>query len=237
MDLQEICRATLGAHFPALREAEIVASFYPYISVTHTIRRRGGRWLVRISDHCRDAPAPVLQAIALILGSKIMRRRPPEGAVRLYRQFVGSPAIRQKVLERRRCRGRKHLGPAKGTIYCLDEIFRDLNRSCFGDRIEIRGLGWGLRRGWTRLGHYDPVHRTITVSPVLDSPNVPRSAVAYILYHEMLHSLFDGVADSGRHNHHAVAFRRAERAFPDYAAVREFLKRFCRRRGRTRGGE
>jgi hypothetical protein len=237
MDLQEICRATLGAHYPALREAEIVATFYPYITLTHTIRRRGGRWLVRISDHCRDAPVLVLQAIVLILGSKIMRRRPPEDAVRLYRQFASSPAIRHRVLERRRCRSRKHLGPAKGKTHCLDEIFREINRNFFGDRVEISGLGWGLRRGWTRLGHYDPVHRTITVSPVLDSPQVPRSAVAYILYHEMLHSLFDEAAGGRRNSRHPAAFRRAERAFPDYAGAREFLKRFCSRRGCVRCGE
>ncbi len=236
MDLEDTLGAMLGAYFPELRGAEITASFYPYVGVTHTIRRRGRRWLVRISDHCRDAPQAVLQAIALILGSKIVRRRPPDPAVRLYRRFVRSPAVRQRVRERRLLRGPKRLGPAHGKVHRLDEIFRELNRDLFAGRVEIGGIGWGLRRAWTRLGNYDPVHRTIAVSPVLDSPLVPRSVVAYVVYHEMLHSLFDEDPGPGRGMRHSAAFRRAERSFRDYAGARTFLKHFCRRRGRAGSG-
>ena len=37
------------------------------------------------------------------------------------------------------------------------------------------------------LGHYDPAHNAIVVSRVFDDARVPRYAVEYIVYHEMLH--------------------------------------------------
>ena len=81
------------------------------------------------------------------------------------------------------------------------------------------------------MGHYDPIHHTITISPVLDSPKVPRAVVSYLLYHEMLHTLFTGIGY--RKRHHTPDFNRAERAFPSYAKARKFLDRFCRTRGRN----
>jgi hypothetical protein len=232
MDLEQICRLTLRANFPSFRNADITVSYYPYIGLTHTIRRRGNGWVLRISDHCRHAPAVVLEAVALILGCKVMRRRPPQEAVRTYRQFLNEPSIQRGVAERRLRRGRKRLAGAQGKTYALQDMFRELNERYFNNQIEVRGLGWGLRRGWSRLGHYDSLHQTITLSPVLDSPRVPQSTVAYILYHEMLHSLFNGTVVSGKRNHHPPEFQRAERGFPGYAEARNFLRRFCRTRGR-----
>jgi hypothetical protein len=111
-------------------------------------------------------------------------------------------------------------------------MFRELNERYFNNQVQVRDLGWGQRRGWSRLGHYDPLHQTITVSPVLDSPRVPQSAVAFILYHEMLHSLFNGPVVTGKRNHHPPEFQRAEHAFPGYVEARSFLRKFCRTRGR-----
>lgn len=229
--LQTICRLTLEAHFPSFRDAAIEARFYPYIGLTHSIRRRGAGWLLRISDHCADAPAPVLEAIALMLGCKIMRRRPPEAAAALYRRFRSQSEIRERVSARRRARGRKRLASGEGKVHSLGEIFRELNRRYFNRQLEVAAVGWGLRRAWYRLGHYDPLHQTITVSPVLDTPKVPRSVLAYLVYHEMLHVLFDDVPGRG-HRLHPQEFRRAESAFPDFREARQFLREFSGRRGR-----
>ena len=95
----------------------------------------------------------------------------------------------------------------------------------------MTALGWGLRRAWSRLGHYDPLHQTITISPVLDTPRVPRSVLAFVVYHEMLHALLDEVPGRNR-GFHPPEFRRAERAFPGYREARRFLREFSGRRGR-----
>ncbi len=222
----------LQAAFPSFRNMEVRACFYPYIGLTHTIRRKKGGWLLRISDHCSRAPRFVLEAIAMILACKVLRRRAPKDMLRAYELFRRSPTVEAAVDARRLRRGRKVIREAAGSHHALAEIYRDVNRLFFNSQVEIRKLGWGPRWSWGRLGHYDPVHHTITISPVLDSPRVPREVVAYILYHEMLHTLFEDPPAGGRKRHHPRAFRDAERSYPAYPKVKRFLDRFCQTRGR-----
>jgi hypothetical protein len=233
-ELEWICRSTLQSAYPFFRNIEVHACFYPYIGLTHTIRRNGTGWMVRISDHCARAPRIVLEAIALILAAKVLRRRPPVEMSRAYDRFRLDPDVEAAVEARRRSRGRKLIRDTAGRHHSLMEIYREVNHSFFDNQVEIRKLGWGPRRSWGRLGHYDPVHHTITVSPVLDSPRVPRSVVSYIVYHEMLHTLFDSSGGAGgRKRHHPPEFRKAERAHPDYLTAKRFLDLFYRTRGKV----
>jgi predicted metal-dependent hydrolase len=223
-ELQWICRSTLQAISPSFREAKLQAGFYCYIGLTHTIRRKGSAWIIRISDHCRHAPAQVLESIIILLAYKVLHRKPPQRAVQIYEQFRKSPAIESAVRQRRLTRGRKQM-LENGQHYSLEEIYREINAQYFGNHIEIQKIGWGRRRSWTRLGHFDPVHQTITISPVLDSPKAPEFVLKYLVYHEMLHAVFqDGP------KHHPPIFRRTERAYPDYARAKKFLSEYCARR-------
>jgi hypothetical protein len=230
IELEWIFRSVLRSMSPSFRDGRIVASFYPYIGLSHTIRRRKGDWIIRVSDHCRLAPGLVLEAIAFILGCKILRRRPPSRMLEAYNQFCRDPAVQARVQGRRRLRGRKRIDAVEGRHHDLAAIYHSLNEQYFGRQVEIGKVGWGLRASWRRLGHYDPLHQTITVSPVLDSPRVPRSVLAYLVYHEMLHAVFEDTAGPGRKRHHPPEFRRAERAYPTYESARKFLDRFCRNR-------
>ncbi len=230
-DLKGICRSVLSATSDSFRGKEINAAFYPYIGMTHTIRRRGAVWVIRISDHCRQAPRPVLEAIVLLLACKVLRKEPPNEARKTFEDFRQDPDVGRRVNARRLERGRKQIDERSGKHHLLEEIYIELNRRFFNNQVELRKLGWGARRSWSRLGHYDPIHHTITISPVLDSPRVPRMVVSYLLYHEMLHTLFNGIGKRGRH--HTPEFNRAERAFPSYAEARRLLDQFCRARGRT----
>lgn len=224
-----VCRSVLPAASPLFRNSTVHASFYPYIGMTHTIRRRGPDWVVRISDHCRKAPRAVLEAIVAILASKIMRKRPPRASLEAYDAYRVSPHLVELVRERRRSKGRKQMNGNEGRFHSLQRIYREINERYFRDQVEIRRIGWGIRRSWARLGHYDPVHHTITLSPVLDSGRVPEFVVRYIVYHEMLHTIFEGTAQ-GRKRHHHAEFRRAERAYPDFDAASSFLREYCSRR-------
>jgi predicted metal-dependent hydrolase len=230
-NLEWICRSALHSVFSSFRNAEIKAYFYPYIGLTHTIRRKGSGWMLRISDHCRQAPRELLEAIALMLGYKVMRRKPPAKLIQAYESFREDPSVLEAVRSRRLRKGRKHFSTVDGKCHSLQKIFRELNRSYFNNQVEMRNVGWGLRRSRRRLGHYDPVHNTITLSPVLDSHQVPRYVVAYILYHEILHALYEGKSHGRRNRHHPPEFRRAERAYPDYVRARKFLEGFGRRAG------
>ena len=229
-DLQRICRAALENFSPEFRGAAIDARFHPYIGLTHTIRRRESVWIVRVSDHCRCAPHPVLEAIVIILACKMLRRRTPKRMRQIYDGWRREPAVLSALSERRTAKGRKRFAVHEGRWHSLPEICREVNRRFFNDQIEIKKIGWGVRRSWGRLGHYDTLHNTITLSPVLDSPNVPRFVVDFIVYHEMLHVIFEGAGNYGFRRHHPPEFRRTERAHPDYEAVKKFIKNFCSKR-------
>jgi len=225
-DLQWLCRSILQEAFTEFRNTKVDACFYPYIGLTHTIRRKGSMWMVRISDHCRNAPRLVLEAIVMILASKVLRRRPRQKYLQAYELFRNDPSIAAAVRERRLQKGRKHLAGEAGKHHSLREIYQELNDGYFNNQIEIRRIGWGLRKSRGRLGHYDPVHHTITLSPVLDEPAVPRFVVRYIVYHEMLHAVFEGTTSGGTRRHHHSEFHRAERAYPDFASAKKFLSEY-----------
>jgi predicted metal-dependent hydrolase len=242
-ELQWLCRSILQESFPELRNMEVDARFYPYIGLTHTIRRKGSAWIIRISDHCRHAPSQVLEAVVRILAGKIMRRRPRQKFLQTYELFRNDPWIKESVRERRLRKGRKHITDESGKHHSLQEIFQELNASLFNDQIEIRKIGWGLRQSRGRLGHYDPIHHTITLSPTLDAPGIPRFVIRYIVYHEMLHSVFESTSSGRFTRHHTPEFRRAEKAYADFELAKKFLIEYSgglrqkdqRRRGRNYG--
>jgi hypothetical protein len=229
-ELQWLCRTVLENFSPEFRGAAIDARFYPYIGLTHTIRRRNSGWVVRLSDHCRSAPHQVLEAIVTILACKVLRRRVPKRTLQIYDVWRREAIVSDAVSARRIAKGSKRFAVHEGRWHPLPEICREVNRRFFNDQIEIQKIGWSVRRSWGRLGHYDPAHHTITLSPVLDSPKVPRFVVDFIVYHEMLHAVFEGAEDYGFHRHHPPVFRRTERAHPDYEAVKKFIKNFCSKR-------
>jgi hypothetical protein len=229
-DLQWICRNVLQTRFSTFRDAEISASFYPYIGLTHTIRRKGTRWIVRVSDHCRQAPREVLEAIVLILAYKVMRRRLPAEIASTYKKYRQDPRVEESVRQRRLQRGRKRISTFPGRFHSLAKLYEDLNHRYFNNQIEISHLGWGMRPSWRRLGHYDPTHHAIAISPVLDSARVPSYVVSYILYHELLHALYEVVDTNGRKRHHHAEYLKAERAFPDYHEAKKFIAAYCRAR-------
>ena len=227
--LQWFCRSVLGEAFPVFRDVEIEARFYPYVGLTHTLRRKKNGWVLRISDLCRSAPSQVLESIVLILAYKVMRRKPPWRYVQAYELFRKDPDIEELARNRRAARGRKQFSGKADKHHSLRRIYSDLNEQYFNNQIEINRIGWGLRRGRDRLGHYDPIHHTITLSPVLDSQDVPSYVVRYIVYHEMLHAVFGDIKVHGFRKHHPREFRNTESAYPDYEKAKRFLGTFSRR--------
>ncbi len=179
---------------------------------------------IRISDMLGTAPFEVLEAVLGILLCKFLRRRKGAAAFdRTYREYVASPAVRERMRVVRRRRGTKRLTSPQGRHFDLAPLFAKLNRLYFEDRVRVRHLSWSPRASRRILGHYDPAHETIVVNRRLDHPLVPRHVVEFILYHEMLHA-FLGEEDCGsQRRFHHPEFRRAERRFVDYARAKAFI--------------
>lgn len=199
----------------------------PYTNSIGVVRVRDGNLVVGLSEVLRDAPPEVIEALAEMLLSKMFRRRPAPEAHTVYRQWLNTHSTRNSLEDRRRGRGRKLLAPPQGKQYDLVEVFNTVNRQYFDGKIEQPVLGWGKRVSRTHLGHWDPAHKAIALSPFLDRPEVPRLVVLFVMYHEILHILHPVEHDGGRRRVHTRSFRAAEKQFEGYKEVRVLLKGLC----------
>jgi hypothetical protein len=210
---------------PSAPLPELKIEFFAFANVNNTIRLREGRLLVRLSDLLEGAPDYVLRAIAHILLAKMYRKPIDRSQSARYRKYVGSHEIVRKAHLVRQMRGSKRLRSPQGFVYDLDAIFEDLNLRFFHGLLARPRMSWsqvGTRR---ILGHYDPAHNAIIISRVFDHFAVPRYAVEYIVYHEMLHLKHPVKLRGSRRCVHSAEFRAEERLFPHLAEANRFLKR------------
>jgi hypothetical protein len=203
----------------------IRVEFCPFANANSFIRMEGGAIEVRISDVLRDAPAPVMEALAFILVSKLYRRPVPRSCSHRYRLYLNRRDVRHEIQRVKRERGRKHVSGPTGECHDLVEMFEDLNLRFFGGMMARPDLGWSRRPSRTTLGHYDPSHHAIVLSSILDRPSVPRIAVEYVMFHEMLHLRYPVDHRGARRCVHTPEFKAAEREFPGFEEAREALKR------------
>jgi hypothetical protein len=203
---------------------ELRVEFYPYAGVNHTIRMREGRLVVRLSDLVEGAPEGVLAALAHILLAKIYRTRIEAGHSARYRRYVGGRDFAAKAQMIRQSRGRKRMRLPQGHVYDLDAIFEDLNVRYFHGLLGRPRLTWSQNLARRRLGHFDPAHNTIVVSRVFDDPRVPRYAVEYLLYHEMLHLKHPVRLRGSRRCVHSAEFVEEEKRFPQFEDAKKFLR-------------
>jgi len=198
--------------------------YYRFANINNTIRVRQGRIYARISDLLEGAPAPVLYAILHILIAKLYRRPIDAAHAARYRKFTGSSRMAEKTHLIRQMRGRKRIEGAQGSVYHLEEIFDQLNARFFHGLMARPQMTWSGKRALRSLGHYDPAHNTIVVSRVFDRPSVPRYAIDYLVYHEMLHLRHPVKLRGSRRVVHPPAFQEEERLFPQLAEAKQFLK-------------
>ena len=85
-------------------------------------------------------------------------------------------------------------------------------------------MTWSASHSKTSLGHYDPAHNTIVISKIFDSPQVPRYALEYLVYHEMLHLKHPVRLRGSRRCVHPAAFQADEALFPELESAKSFLK-------------
>jgi len=203
----------------------IQVEFFAFANVNNTIRLREGALLVRLSDLLEGAPATVLRAIAHILLAKMYRKPIEKSHASRYRKYVHSHEISSKAHLVRQLRGRKRMASARGRYYDLEAVFEDLNARFFGGMMARPNMSWSQARARNLLGHYDPAHNAIIVSRIFDHPQVPRYAVEYIVYHEMLHLRHPVKLNGSRRCVHSAEFRAEEKLFPQLDAAQRFLRR------------
>jgi predicted metal-dependent hydrolase len=204
---------------------ELAVEFYPFASINNTIRMREGKLFARLSDVLEGAPDNVLQAIAHILLAKMYRRPIEREQATRFRRYISSRSIRDKSALLRQIRGRKQIDGARGRAYDLEAIFDELNTRFFHGLLARPRMTWSRVEARNRLGHYDPAHNAIVVSRVFDDFRVPRHAVEYIVYHEMLHLKHPVKLRGSRRCVHSGEFQAEEKLFPRLEEAKAMLKR------------
>ena len=209
---------------PRTKVPEIQVEFRQFANANSSIRLDNGRITVKIADLLEGAPAPVAEALANILISKLFRK-PIAGAYQhRYRLWLNRKDVRRAIHLVRQIRGRKQALNPQGIHYNLDEIFDKINREFFDGLLARPALGWSTKASRTLLGHYDPSHNAIVLSRLLDGENVPASIVDYVMFHEMLHLRHPEEHQGSKRRIHTAEFRAAERRYPRLKEAKLALK-------------
>jgi predicted metal-dependent hydrolase len=204
---------------------EFHVSFYHFTNINNTIRLRDGKIYARLSDLLEGAPLTVLESIVHILLAKLYRKRIEDTHAVRYRRYVSSHDLSRKAHLIRQMRGRKKILPAKGHVYDLEEIFETLNQRFFFGLLGRPQMTWSSNHSRQSLGHYDPAHNAIVVSRIFDHPTVPRYAIEYLVYHEMLHLRHPVKLRGSRRCVHSREFLAEEKLFPDLDKALAFIKK------------
>jgi predicted metal-dependent hydrolase len=224
-NVQQIFQRSYRELRPRAPVPEFRVEFYAFANVNNTIRLRQEIIHVRISDLLEGSPDTILEAIAHILLAKIYRKPIQAQHSTRYRRYVSSHDMTAKAHLVRQARGRKHIASARGFAYDLEQIFEDLNQRFFYGLLARPQMTWSRIRARNSLAHYDPAHNAIVVSRVFDHAQVPRYAIDYIVYHEMLHLKHPVKLRGSRRCVHGPEFQAEEKLFPQLEDAKQFLKR------------
>lgn len=206
--------------------------FYPYSSLILTIRRREDSVVVRFSDLLRRAPREVLEAAAILLLSRLYRKRAPGSLISPYVEYARSHRTRQRIHRMRRSRVRRVQAGPRGRHFDLAKLFQELNERYFDGQLVQPHISWS-RQAWRRqFGSYDPGPNQILLNRRLDRAGLPRFVVEYVLFHEMLHVKHPTRRSGCSLIAHSPEFREEEKRFKDFVRARKLLDRLARASGR-----
>jgi hypothetical protein len=212
---------------PRTRVPAVRLTFCKFANANSSVRWDETGLEFRITDVLEGAPSSILESLAHILMSKLLRRPSPRTHSERYRRYLNRKEMRRSLQLVKQTRGRKFLSGPQGQAYHLQEMFEELNHAHFHGLMAQPLLGWSRRLSRVMLGHYDPSHNAIILSRLLDRPTVPRLAVEYILFHEMLHLRFPVEHRGARRCVHTREFKEAEKQFPLLKEAKQLLKTVC----------
>ena len=201
--------------------------FCKFANANSSVRWDKAGLRIRITDVLEGAPSQILEALAHILLSKLLRRPSPKVYAERYRRYLNRKEMRRSLQLVKQTRGRKFVSGPKGACYDLEAIFEELNLAYFHGLLARPLLGWSRRPSRAMLGHYDPSHNAVILSKLLDNSAIPRLAVEYVLFHEMLHLRFPVEHRAARRCVHTGEFKQAEKQFLALRQAKELLKRIC----------
>lgn len=176
------------------------------------VRRNGKGYTVRLHHMFIDADTSIIDDIARFVRT---------GRSDLIQKFIDEHTF----LIRTSSQKKEPRISTKGQYYDLTKIYNTLNREYFNGKVSC-AITWGRRRRRKarksiQFGCYYDALDMIRINPRLDSPRVPRYFIAYIVFHEMLHSIFN----PGSRKSHTKEFKEKEREFRHFHKAVEWQKK------------
>lgn len=223
----EIYQRVFGQMRPRTPLPEIRIEFKRYANANAQVHWENGVLRVRLADTLEGAPEDVLEALAEILLAKLFRKPVPAESNERYRRYLNRRDVRRSLDLVRQIRGRKQVQHPQGNAYNLEQMFEELNFRYFFGLMARPRVGWSPNASRTLLGHYDSSHNAIVLSRILDRPEIPRVAVEYVLYHEMLHLKHPAEHRGARRCVHTREFKEAEKQFERLKEAQAILKKLC----------
>jgi hypothetical protein len=209
------------------RPPQFHVEFFPYSSLTITVRKREDVVYARFSDLLRRAPLEVLEAAGALILARLYRRKAPHSLVHAYLQYARSNRTRGRIHRMRSQRVRPVSTLPQGRHHDLNALFEMLNQEYFGGKLLRARIGWS-KRSWRRqFGCYDPGPNQIVLNRRMDRPGVPQFVVEYVLFHEMLHVKHPTRRSGCTLLSHSPEFRAEEKRFAGFVTARKFLDRLA----------
>jgi hypothetical protein len=201
---------------PAQRDLPLKLQFHP-TSTLYRTRVKKRHIDVLANEGFVGAPNPVIEALmSAALGDKSPAHR---AKVKAHAQ---SEAFEDIVLSLELTTEPATTDTA-GQHYDLADVFERVNAQYFDGALERPHLTWNKTLTRRKLGHYHTRTDTVMVSLTLDSAEIPRYVIDYVMYHELLHKQVGVEVVNGRRYAHTSEFREAEQAFEHYEQVQDFL--------------
>jgi hypothetical protein len=190
------------------------------------------RLTFRVSDYLEHSPEEVIDSMAWYVVSKALRKNCRSELTDRYLEYAHSSELWAgvKALYLGRARSLR-LRPA-GEHRNLSTVFEYVNSTYFAGNVRDPVLAWVSESPSKRLGFYFAPLGLMAVNTAFDSEHVPRYALEFVVYHELLHHIDAVDGRPRRRVHHTKNFKEQERLFSSHAEAEQWLTRVASRRTR-----
>jgi len=203
----------------------VTARFHSYSELKHTWMCGDEGIQFKISDYLEGAPDDVFESLAWYMLSKASRKGCAPGRSQRYLAYSRSrelwESVRGLYFQRSRNVDLDPLGDARD----LRPAFAYVNSFYFAGRLPQLQLAWARESPRRRLGYYFEPLGLLAVNSALDSAEVPRYVLEFVIFHELLHHADSMNGRPRRRVHHTKGFREQERGFSHYHDSEVWLRR------------
>ncbi|MCS6873566.1 MAG: SprT-like domain-containing protein [Pyrinomonadaceae bacterium] len=211
---QQLIQSFYEEALKAFSFKKVSITFYPYKGLRHKIKVKDGYVTVRLASFIENAPLKIHKTLARMLVAKLLKKKVSQKDIATYEEFLEQNRIKlENVVEPN----------PKGQIYNLEEIFENLNKKYFDNKIPKPVIKWSSRKTYRKLGCCSLTGKVITISKILDNEKVPLYVLEYVMYHEILHIKHPASYQNGKRLVHTKEFKKDEKKFKQFEKARRWL--------------